>query len=82
MIAESRKEMNRLSGRMYSRLALNLMIGTFAAIGLIMLGLRIAGAEGGQGNLLVYGLIFLVLSGAACLSVRLFDKRNARNEQQ
>lgn len=82
MVEESCKEMNRLSGRMYSRLALNLMIGTFAAIGLIMLGLRAAGVQGGEGNLLVCGIIFLVLSIAACLSMRLFDKCKTRNEQQ
>ena len=82
MVEESCKEMNRLSGRMYSRLALNLMIGTFAVIGLIMLGLRAAGVQGGEGNLLVCGIIFLVLSIAACLSMRLFDKCKIRNEQQ
>lgn len=81
MVAESCKEMNRQAGRMYSRLALNLMIGTFAAIGVIMLALRIAHVEGGRGNLLVYGLVFLVLSVAAGVSMCLLDKRKIRNEQ-
>ena len=80
-VAESSKEMNRQAGRMYSRLALNLMIGTFAAIGTIMLGLRIAGVEGGQGDLLVCGVVFLLLSGAAALAMRLHDKRKTRNNQ-
>lgn len=81
MIEESRKEINREAGRMYSRLALNLMTGTFGAIGLIMLGLSAAGLQGGTGNLTVYGVIFLVLSAAVFGSMRLARKKKTRNEQ-
>lgn len=80
LIEESRKEMNLQAGRMYSRLALNLMIGTFAAIGVIMLGLAIAGQEGGKDHLLVCGAIFLTLSLAVYLVMYLRQRKNKTTE--
>ena len=80
--ARSDDELNRQAGRMYSRLALHLLIGTFAAIGLLMLGLHAAGMQSGQGNLLLCGVLFLVVSGTAALAMHLSDKRNKCNKQE
>ena len=64
--AGERKESAREAGRAYSRMAFNLMMGTYAAIGLIMMTIALAGG-GDDGRLLLYGGIFLGVSLVAFL---------------
>lgn len=66
---------------MYSRLALLCLIGTFAAIACSCWAAR-RGMQSGQGNLLLCGVLFLVVSGTAALAMHLSDKRNKCNKQE
>ncbi len=75
MVEESLQEKNKLAGRMYSNLAVNLMMGTFAAIGVIMTVLAFTG-QGKKEQLLMYGCIFLGVSIVSFLWLWLHNRRN------
>ena len=75
MVEESLQEKNRLAGRAYSRMALNLMMGTFAAIGVIMVVLALTG-QGRKSHLMMYGAIFLGVSIAVFLWMWLHGRKN------
>ena len=57
---------NKEAGRVYSRMAFSLMMGTYAVFGLIMMLIGLAGGED-SGRLLLYGGIFLGVSLVAFL---------------
>lgn len=67
---------------MYSRLALHLLIGHLRRHRPAHAGLHAAGMQSGQGNLLLAGVLFLVVSGTAALAMHLSDKRNKCNKQE
>lgn len=60
---ESELQKSRLAGSLYSRMAIKIMMGTYAAIGVIMCGLALLGYDE-HGTMLWYGLVFLIVSAA------------------
>lgn len=52
---------NKAAGRLYSSLAVKIMMGTYAVIGIIMAALSFAGYDQ-HGTMMWYGLIFLAVS--------------------
>lgn len=75
IVDESEKERNKKAGSMYSSMAFNLMFGTYAVIGVIMIAISLF-REGNREHL-PYGVIFLGISLIAFLLFYL--KRNKKS---
>lgn len=80
LVDESKKEKNKLAGQMYSNMALKLMMGTYLAIGVIMIAISLFGS-GDREYLLLYGVIFSGISLISLLLLHVYKKKNTINKQ-
>lgn len=76
---ESKNEKNKEAGRIYSRMALKLMTGSYMVIGIIMMIISFFG-EKDKEYLLMYGSIFIGVSLIAFLLFYFQKKRKATND--
>ncbi len=77
-LTESQKQKNREAGAMYSNMAFKILMGTYGAIGLIMLILAFVN-PGDRGDMLRYGGIFLGVALLAFAIYYFFKFRKKRN---
>ncbi len=77
---ESKNEKNKEAGRIYSRMALKLMTGTYMVIGIIMMIISFFG-EKDKEYLLMYGSIFIGVSLIAFLLFYFQKNRKNANEK-
>lgn len=77
---ESKNEKNKEAGRVYSRMALKLMTGTYMIIGIIMIIISFFG-EKDKKYLLMYGSIFIGVSLIAFLLFNFQKNRKNANEK-
>ena len=81
LVDESKKAKNRKAGQMYSNMALNLMTGTYLAIGIIMIIISLFGSDD-RNYLLLYGIIFSGVSLIALLLLYIHKKKSTINDEQ